>query len=55
MSNKMTLREACYISLTGYGPCSQFTLKEWLEAREFFRANQAAALAQLNLPKVPMN
>ena len=40
----MTLRESVYITLTGYGPCSQFTLAEWLHAREMFRNNERAAL-----------
>jgi hypothetical protein len=47
----MTLRESAYITITGYGPCSQFTLAEWLHARDLFRKNQKAALAQINLPK----
>jgi hypothetical protein len=47
----MTLKEAVYITYTGYGPCSQFTLEEWLHARELFRKNEKAALRQLNLPK----
>jgi hypothetical protein len=50
----MTLKEAAYITVTGYGPCSQFTLEDWLHARELFRKNQKAALAQLNVPNTIM-
>ena len=46
----MDLKKAMYISLKGYGPCSDFTLAEWLEARDLFRANQKAAMAQVNVP-----
>ena len=44
----MTLKEAAYISLTGYGPCSQFTLAEWLHARELHRKNEKTIMTQLN-------
>ena len=44
----MTLREATNIALTGYGPCAQFTLEEWLHARDMYRNNQSAALKQLH-------
>ena len=40
----MTLKEALNITLSGYGPCSHYTLAEWLEARDLYRSNQSAAL-----------
>jgi len=40
----MTLKEAMYISLRGYGPTSPFTLATWLEANELFRNNREKAL-----------
>ncbi len=45
----MTLKEAMSISLSGYGPCSQHTLADWLQARDIFRKNQEAAMRQINL------
>jgi len=45
----MNLRQAMNITLTGYGPGSQFTLAEWLHARELFRKNEKAAMAQVNI------
>ena len=45
----MTLKEAMNISLSGYGPCSQHTLAEWLHARDIFRRNQEAAMKQISL------
>ena len=47
----MTLKDALYISLTGYGPCSQFTMAEWLQARELFRGNQEKAMSQIHRGK----
>ena len=46
---RMSLKTAAYISMTGYGPCSQFTLKEWLYARDLFRANQTKALSEIGV------
>ena len=45
---KKTLREIAYIAVSGYGPTSQYTLAEWLEARDIFRANQAKALREVD-------
>jgi len=45
----MNLRQAMNISLSGYGPCSQHTLAEWLHARDIFRRNQEAAMKQISL------
>ena len=47
----MDLKRIAYIALTGYGPCSDFTLAEWLEARDLYRSNQTKILNSLNLPK----
>ena len=47
--SKMSLKQAAYITLSGYGPCSTFTLKEWLEARDLFRSNQAKAFAEIGV------
>jgi len=49
----MTLKEAAGIALTGYGPCSQHTLAEWLQARDMYRSNQISALKQLNYKEIP--
>jgi hypothetical protein len=54
MTPELTLKRALYITFTGYGPCSDFTLAEWLEARDFFRANQEVALKSIGLPTTPM-
>jgi hypothetical protein len=48
---KMTLKEAAYITVSGYGPNSNHTLEEWLYARDLFRKNQKAALSQISIPK----
>ena len=44
----MSLKDALYISTSGYGPCSTFTLAEWFEARDMFRNNQAKAFKSIN-------
>lgn len=49
----MTLKEAAYISLSGYGPTSMFTLAEWLEARDLFRKNQKAAYREIGVKAEP--
>ena len=49
MSKKVDLKRAAYIALSGYGPCSMFTLKEWLEARDLFRANQDKAYTEIGI------
>jgi hypothetical protein len=49
MKHNMTLKEAAYIALSGYGPCTLHTLEEWLHARALFRANQKAAMQQIGL------
>jgi len=45
----MSLRDAMYISLRGYGPESPYTLATWLEARDKFRQNEKAAMQQIHL------
>ena len=45
----MTIKRAAYIALSGYGPCSLFTLAEWLEARDLYRKNEKTAMAQINM------
>ena len=45
----MNLRQAMYISNYGYGPCSPFSLAEWLHAREMYRKNQEGAQKAVNL------
>ena len=34
-------KRAVYIYYTGYGPCSDFTLAEWFEARDFVNDNKS--------------
>ncbi len=38
-ANRAFIVRMTYIRNTGYGPCSDFTLAEWLEAKSFFAAN----------------
>ena len=48
---KFNLKEAAHIAVSGYGPCSYWTLEEWLHCRELFRKNEKAALTAVNVPK----
>jgi len=50
----MTLKEALDITLSGYGPCSQHTLAEWLQARDLYRGNQESALRTIPRVKPPI-
>ena len=47
----MNLKEALYITLTGYGPCATFTLKTWLEARDRLSGNSRKAAVISTLGK----
>ena len=38
-NNKSSLAYIAYVALSGYGPTSQFTLAEWLEARRLYRSD----------------
>ena len=38
----MDAKKALYIYTTGYGPCSMFTLKEYLEACDWVRKHPKA-------------
>ncbi len=48
-TRNISLRDAMYISLRGYGPESPYTLATWLEARDKFRQNEKAAMQQIHL------
>ena len=39
ISERERAKRMYYIRNTGYGPCSQFTLREWLEAKDFYKDN----------------
>ena len=45
-------RRMSYIRASGYGPCSQFTLAEWFEAKDFYKANIQLCKRLIGTPDV---